>query len=137
MAPLGAANPYTLHQSLNYAMSRLLGICLAAVLSLAGLLGWGSTAAAATVEVKMGTDSGLLAFEPSTLTINSGDTVDFVNHKLGPHNVVVEGHSELSHTDLAFTPGESWTQTFSEPGTYSYYCEPHRGAGMVGTITVE
>ncbi|MYG38388.1 MAG: plastocyanin, partial [Synechococcus sp. SB0676_bin_10] len=28
-------------------------------------------------------------------------------------------------------------QDFNEPGTYSYYCEPHRGAGMVGTITVQ
>ncbi|CZB19310.1 plastocyanin [Candidatus Synechococcus spongiarum] len=118
-------------------MSRLLGICLATVLSLAGLLGWGSAATAATVEVKMGTDSGLLAFEPNTMTIGAGDTVKFVNNKLGPHNAVVEGHTELSHTDLAFAPGESWEETFSEPGTYSYYCEPHRGAGMVGTITVE
>ena len=118
-------------------MSRLLGICLAAVLSLAGLLGWGSAAAAATVEVKMGTDSGLLAFEPTTVTISAGDTVKFVNNKLGPHNAVVDGHGELSHTDLAFAPGESWEQTFNDPGTYSYYCEPHRGAGMVGTITVE
>ncbi len=118
-------------------MSRLLGICLAAVLGLAGLLGWGSAATAATVEVKMGTDGGLLAFEPSTVTIGAGDTVKFVNNKLGPHNAVVEGHDELSHTDLAFAPGESWEQTFTEPGSYSYYCEPHRGAGMVGTITVE
>ena len=118
-------------------MSRLLGICLATVLSLAGLLGWGSAAAAATVEVQMGTDGGLLAFEPSSVTISAGDTVKFVNNKLGPHNAVVEGHDDLSHTDLAFTPGESWEQTFDEPGSYSYYCEPHRGAGMVGTITVE
>ena len=130
-------NVYTLHRDLSYAMSRFLGICLAAVLSLAGLLGWGSAATAATVEVQMGTDSGLLAFEPSTVTISAGDTVKFVNNKLGPHNAVVEGHDELSHTDLAFAPGESWEQTFSEPGTYTYYCEPHRGAGMVGTITVQ
>ncbi len=118
-------------------MSRLLGTCLAVVLGLVSLLGWGSTAAAATFEVIMGTDSGLLAFEPSSLTISAGDTVRFVNNSLGPHNAVVEGHGELSHADLAFAPGESWDTTFSDPGSYSYYCEPHRGAGMVGTITVE
>ncbi|NJR65870.1 MAG: plastocyanin, partial [Leptolyngbyaceae cyanobacterium CRU_2_3] len=27
--------------------------------------------------------------------------------------------------------------SFDTPGTYSYYCAPHRGAGMVGKITVQ
>ena len=41
---------------------------------------------ASTVEVKLGTDAGMLAFEPSTLNISAGDTVKFVNNKLAPHN---------------------------------------------------
>nr|YP_002049485.1 plastocyanin precursor [Paulinella chromatophora]ACB43275.1 plastocyanin precursor [Paulinella chromatophora] len=92
---------------------------------------------AATVEVKLGTDSGMLAFEPSTVTIKAGDTVKFVNNKLAPHNAVFDGHEELSHPDLAFSPGESWEETFTTPGTYDYWCEPHRGAGMVGKVIVE
>ena len=99
-------------------------------------LGVGS-AQAATVEVKLGTDDGMLAFEPNTLTISAGDSIKFVNNKLAPHNAVFEGHDELSHSDLAFAPGESWTKTFSTAGTYDFYCEPHRGAGMVGTIVVK
>ncbi len=95
------------------------------------------TAQASTVEVKLGTDAGMLAFEPSNVTISAGDTVKFVNNKLAPHNAVFEGHDELSHSDLAFAPGESWEETFSEAGTYSFYCEPHRGAGMVGTVVVQ
>ena len=63
---------------------------------------------ASTVEVKLGTDAGMLAFEPSTLNISSGDTVKFVNNKLAPHNAVFDGNDELSHPDLAFAPGESW-----------------------------
>jgi plastocyanin len=96
-----------------------------------------ASANAATVEVKLGTDAGMLAFEPSTVTIKAGDTVKFVNNKLAPHNAVFDGHDELSHSDLAFAPGESWEETFSEAGTYDYYCEPHRGAGMVGKVIVE
>ena len=96
-----------------------------------------SSADAATVEVKLGTDTGMLAFELSTITIKAGDTVRFINNKLAPHNAVFEGHDELSHSDLAFTPGESWDQTFPAAGTYDYYCEPHRGAGMVGKVIVE
>ncbi len=96
-----------------------------------------STAQAATVEVKLGTDAGMLAFEPSTITINAGDKVKFVNNKLAPHNAVFEGHEELSHSDLAFAPGESWEKTFSEAGNFEFYCEPHRGAGMVGKVVVQ
>ncbi len=95
-----------------------------------------STVQAKTVEVKLGTDAGMLAFEPSSVSISTGDTVKFVNNKLAPHNAVFEGHDELSHPDLAFAPGESWEETFSEAGTYDYYCEPHRGAGMVGKVVV-
>ena len=91
---------------------------------------------ASTVEVKLGTDAGMLAFEPSSVTISTGDSVKFVNNKLAPHNAVFEGHDELSHPDLAFAPGESWEETFSTAGTYEFYCEPHRGAGMVGTVVV-
>ena len=94
------------------------------------------TAQASTVEVKLGTDDGMLAFAPSTVTISAGDSVKFVNNKLAPHNAVFDGHEELSHADLAFAPGESWTKTFSSAGTYEFYCEPHRGAGMVGTVVV-
>ena len=96
-----------------------------------------ATVSAATVEVKLGTDAGMLAFEPSTVTISAGDTVKFINNKLAPHNAVFEGHEDLSHPDLAFAPGESWEETFSTAGTYDYYCEPHRGAGMVGKVIVE
>ena len=96
-----------------------------------------ASASAATVEVKLGADSGMLAFEPSSVTIKAGDTVKFVNNKMAPHNAVFEGHDEYSHPDLAFSPGESWEETFSEAGTYDFYCEPHRGAGMVGQVIVE
>ncbi|WP_439637769.1 plastocyanin/azurin family copper-binding protein [Gloeomargarita lithophora] len=36
--------------------------------------------------------------------------------------------------------GDSYHVTFGgdlPPGTYSYYCTPHRGAGMQGKIVVE
>ena len=119
-------------------MTSILRSLLAVGFSLLLVLGISVSAAqAATVEVKLGTDAGMLAFEPSTLSISAGDTVKFVNNKLAPHNAVFEGHDELSHPDLAFAPGESWEETFSTAGSYDFYCEPHRGAGMVGTVVVK
>ena len=96
-----------------------------------------SSVQAKTVEVKLGTDAGMLAFEPNQISISAGDTVKFVNNKLAPHNAVFDGNDDLSHPDLAFAPGESWERTFSDAGKYDFYCEPHRGAGMVGTVNVQ
>jgi plastocyanin len=101
-------------------------------------------AAAETYTVKMGSDSGVLKFEPDTLTIKPGDTVKWVNNKLAPHNVVFDSSkmdeavaTKMSHKNLVFSPGESFESTFNESGEYTYYCEPHRGAGMVGKIIVK
>ncbi|MEM9276467.1 MAG: plastocyanin [Cyanobacteria bacterium P01_F01_bin.143] len=96
-----------------------------------------SPALASTYEVKMGTDSFMLQFDPSTITIKAGDTVKWVNNKMSPHNLVFDDSSIESHKGLLFAAGDSVQNTFTEPGTYSYYCEPHRGAGMLGFVIVE
>ncbi len=33
--------------------------------------------------------------------------------------------------------GELFEVTFTQPGTYPYYCNPHRSLGMMGTVIVE
>ncbi len=128
-------------QALQASAARLIRAMAASVLlgALVVLMSFSSVlpAEAATVEVKLGTDAGMLAFEPSVITISKGDTVRFVNNKLAPHNAVFDGHEELSHDALAFAPGESWDETFDQAGSYDYWCEPHRGAGMVGKVIVE
>jgi len=107
-----------------------------------------SPAAAETYTVKMGADNGMLKFDPPTLSIQPGDTVKWVNNKLPPHNIIfddknVPGASKtlatgLSHDQMMFSPGESYEVTFTDSpaGDYTYYCAPHRGAGMIGKITV-
>ena len=126
-------------------MSKQLGLLLSTILLvIASFFVAVTPAAAKTYTVKMGGDSGLLQFDPAELTIKSGDTVKWINNKLSPHNVVFdstkvpeETAKKLSHKGLVFAPGEAFTTTFNEPGEYPYYCEPHRGAGMVGKIVVE
>ena len=51
------------------------------------------------VDVMMGAD-GNLVFEPNEITIDAGDTIKFINGDLPPHNMMVEGHPELSHVFL-------------------------------------
>ncbi|MEL6489276.1 MAG: plastocyanin [Cyanobacteria bacterium J06634_6] len=102
---------------------------------------------AADQTVKMGSDGGLLVFEPATVTISQGDTVTWENNKMAPHNVIFDENSvpggkavadKLTNKQLTFSPGESYSSTFDvEPGEYTYYCAPHRGAGMVGKVIVQ
>ncbi len=87
-------------------------------------------------DIQMGS-GGNLVFEPNEITISAGETVTFTNGDLPPHNMQVADHPELSHPDLAFVGGESFTVTFDEPGDYEFQCEPHAGAGMKGVIHVQ
>jgi len=101
--------------------------------------------AAETKEVKMGTDSGGLQFVPAKVTICSGDTVKWINNKAGPHNVVFDedaipagvDQEKISMEDQLGEEGESFSMSFTEKGTYEFYCEPHRGAGMNGVLVVQ
>lgn len=34
-------------------------------------------------------------------------------------------------------PGESFTDSFSQPGRYEYFCVPHESRGMTGVVVVE
>ena len=95
-----------------------------------------ATSAYAT-EIQMGYN-GNLVFNPSEATINSGESITFVNNDLPPHNIVfVNGHEHLTRPDLNFVKGDTVDITFSEPGEYEYQCEPHAGAGMKGVIHVK
>ena len=86
-------------------------------------------------DVQMGYDGGLV-FEPAEVSVAAGEPIHFINNVLPPHNVIVENHPELSHTGLAFAPGESFDITFPEAGDYTFWCDPHKGAGMTGTLHV-
>tara|TARA_B100000927_G_scaffold84612_1_gene67945 strand:+ start:556 stop:879 length:324 start_codon:yes stop_codon:yes gene_type:complete len=88
------------------------------------------------VDVQMGYDGGLV-FEPSEITINAGESIHFVNNMLPPHNVLVEDHDELGHDALAMMPGEEFDVEFPEAGDYTFFCGPHKGAGMIGTVHVK
>ena len=88
------------------------------------------------VDVTMGAN-GNLAFSPDEITISAGDTVHFINEALPPHNIIVEGRADLSREALLFAPGESQDVLFADAGDYTYWCGPHKGAGMTGTVHVE
>jgi plastocyanin len=58
-------------------------------------------------------------FSPSKLEIDRGTTVHFTNKGEKMHNVAQPQHDWKSRD---INPGESYTWTFTEPGTYSLEC---------------
>merc|ERR1719359_1208662 len=99
----------------------------------------------AQASVKLGSDSGGLVFVPDKVTIKAGESVTFTNNAGFPHNIVFDEDNvpdgvsaeSLSREDYLNAPGETYEVKFDKAGTYGYYCEPHRGAGMQGKIVVQ
>ncbi|PSC68694.1 chloroplast precursor [Micractinium conductrix] len=111
----------------------------------AGLASLALALSANAATVKLGADNGALVFEPASVTIAKGEKVTFVNNAGFPHNIVFDedevpagvNAEKISREDYLNAPGETFEITLDTAGSYSYYCEPHQGAGMQGKITVQ
>jgi plastocyanin len=75
-------------------------------------------------------------FNPQILVISPGTTVKFANKDEAQHTAT----SDTGVFDSGYlSKGEEYFYTFTEPGTYPYYCIPHGGPGgqgMAATIIV-
>ena len=124
---------------------RRAGSVLAALICVAVALP--SIAAAKTVEIKM-TDTPP-KFVPITVTIDKGDTVEWINNAASLHSVTTNPAVAQDPKDVSapagakpfdsgfMTPGAKWSYTFSVPGTYKYLCLPHEKDHMVGIVVVK
>ena len=71
------------------------------------------------------------AFAPATLTITVGDTVTWTNQDAVAHTAT-STTGVFDSGDLE--QGESYSVTFTAPGTYDYLCTPH--PSMTGRVVV-
>ncbi len=127
-------------------------VCLtlaAALLVVSSFFLSASPAAAETYTVKMGGDNGMLVFQPDKLNVKPGDTVKFQVNKVPPHNVIFDDKAipgqdkalakSLSHQNMEMTAGSGFDVTIPKDapaGEYTFFCAPHRSAGMVGKLIV-
>jgi plastocyanin len=97
--------------------------------------------------VTVGPADGPFSFQPSSVTIHVGGTVRWRFASLG-HNVVSGsgGNADgrfCSPNDRACggaplsNSGATYEHTFTEPGTFPYFCSPHFTLGMTGRVIVE
>ena len=88
-------------------------------------------------------------YQPSKVTISTGQTVKWKNNTGDPHTVTVVPEKALVPADVALPKnaqpfdsgtipaGMTFARTFTVPGTYRYYCTLHEGNGMVGEVIVK
>ncbi len=101
------------------------GILAIAVLTLA-MCGWAhqaqtsspAPASASATEVKIDN----FTYGPAELTVPVGTTVKWTNHDDMPHTVTSE---DKSFASKALDTDDTFTFTFTKPGTYSYFCTIH------------
>ena len=84
----------------------------------------------------------------TTITVTAGSTVTWTNGattaqsaSFDPSLAVTKGDIVLPTGAAPFVsgtvpPGQSWTHSFTTPGTYKYACVPSEALGMVGTVLV-
>lgn len=79
-----------------------------------------------------------IAFVPSTLTVLRGTTVTWLNNDPFSHTVSsgVPGTLGTLFRSSPLGQGQSFSFTFTNPGTFTYFCEIH-GVAMTGTINVQ
>lgn len=91
-----------------------------------------STAAAApvsgnSVEIKN------FAFAPAALKVKVGTKVTWTNEDTDAHTVTSQNNAGVLNS-AALSTGQSYSYTFTKPGTYSYLCTIH--PFMTATVTV-
>ncbi|PYP93448.1 MAG: amicyanin [Candidatus Angelobacter sp. Gp1-AA117] len=62
------------------------------------------------------------SFTPASITIPAGTEVHWKNNDDIPHNVVSNDHTIKSKV---LDTGDDFAYTFSQPGTYDYFCSIH------------
>ena len=81
-----------------------------------------------------GTDTTGKGFTPDTITVVLGvnNTVVWTNDDTAPHTVTAN-NGAFTSGNLA--PGQTFSFTFTTPGTYTYHCTYH--PWMVATVIVK
>ncbi len=76
-------------------------------------------------------------FSPKVLTVKKGTTVTWTNQGQMKHTVTADDGKSFDHQ---LDPGQSFSFTFDQAGTFAYYCRFHGGpggAGMSGSVVVQ
>jgi plastocyanin len=84
--------------------------------------------------------SGMNMFMPSSVKLEAGSSLQWINTSNLPHNIVgvyKTSSGQETHLDSgSINNGESWKYTFNEEGVFEYHCTTHTEHGMKGTVII-
>ena len=124
------------------------GVGMLALLGLSGCGLGGPAHGPASGNAAATVDMGFTSFQPETVHIRAGQTVEWRNTAIVTHSVTDDARLASRPGDVSLPPGatpfssgdiaagEVFAAAFPVPGTYKYFCTHHEGEGMVGTIVV-
>jgi amicyanin len=75
-----------------------------------------------------------LAFNPSVVRANTGQSVVWINHDSAPHNVIYVSGPRFASSRPVMRPGQRFSIKLTQAGTIHYFCSIH--PFMHGTIVV-
>ena len=102
----------------------------------AGVILRNATDTTADIEIVFNASGGVAApYSPQSFHITAGRTVSWINKDNMAHSATSAANSTERFDSGLFTTGGSWSHTFSQDGTFYYYCTLH--VQMVGVIVVE
>jgi plastocyanin len=77
-----------------------------------------------------------LKFQPATVTLHEGETVEWKNDDIVPHTATADGDGEKPIFDSGnIQTGATWRHVAPQKGTYNYICTLH--PNMHGKLIVE
>lgn len=100
--------------------------------------GGGGTTIGKAATTGLGTPAKMVAatsdlkFDPTPVTVKTGQVIQWTDTSSVPHNVTFDNNPELTSQNLG--QGDTWQVEFTVAGTYAYHCTIH--PGMDGQITV-
>jgi len=89
-----------------------------------------------------------LNFSPDTVRVQVGETVRWENSSIIVHTVTADPEEATKDQSVQLPekaspfdsgpldPDATFEHTFTVPGTYRYFCVPHEGTKMYGTVIV-
>jgi plastocyanin len=123
---------------------------IAGVIAIAAFVGVRlTTASASTNPILVKMIDMPATYEPAKITIKVGETVEWKNVGNSVHHASSDPSTAVNPAEVSnpqgakpfdsgfLQPGQSYTYTFTVPGTYKYICAPHETSGMLGEVVVK
>lgn len=113
--------------------NELRGLAVAAALGAVSAAGIAAAVAPALAQQTGTVSIDNFTFNPARLRVKAGTTVTWTNNDDIPHGIASSANAFAR--SQALDTNDSFSFTFTRPGTYQYFCylHPH----MVGTVVVE